>query len=380
LREILHVSEFKAEQSGGETGSLGAGTDIPASSDASNDLIAATMQEVAAIASPRIAPDHEAPREDPPKVDGPAADPPKVDGPAAETSKANGSAADTSRVDPPKAQMPKAEPFKVEPVKAEGAGPDAPGNDSGRAEALRMPREFLIMSPGERGRESRTAEPKQEAAAHGVGKGRFAAMAAILVMGVVAGAAGGALATVGLAHFTERAAATSSRSPDAALQASVARIDADITALKAGLEQTSKASMSQSNKTIERLDRIEKAQVEPAAKLARLSEAVDKLRAAPASAAAKEPTGSVPPPAGAQALPMPQASPAAPKTEVGRLPTVDGWVLREVGHGSALIESRQGLYEVYAGDPVPGLGRVDAIRRQDGRWVVVTSKGLIVQH
>jgi hypothetical protein len=26
---------------------------------------------------------------------------------------------------------------------------------------------------------------------------------------------------------------------------------------------------------------------------------------------------------------------------------------------------------------VPGLGRVDAIRKQDGRWVVVTSRGLI---
>jgi hypothetical protein len=36
------------------------------------------------------------------------------------------------------------------------------------------------------------------------------------------------------------------------------------------------------------------------------------------------------------------------------------------------------MYEVYPGDPVPGLGKVDAIRKQDGRWVVVTSKGLIV--
>jgi hypothetical protein len=27
---------------------------------------------------------------------------------------------------------------------------------------------------------------------------------------------------------------------------------------------------------------------------------------------------------------------------------------------------------------VPGVGRVDAIRKQDGHWVVVTSKGLIV--
>ena len=53
-------------------------------------------------------------------------------------------------------------------------------------------------------------------------------------------------------------------------------------------------------------------------------------------------------------------------------------MLRDVGNGGALIESRQGMLEVYAGDPVPGLGRVDAIRKQDGHWVVVTSKGLIV--
>ena len=65
-------------------------------------------------------------------------------------------------------------------------------------------------------------------------------------------------------------------------------------------------------------------------------------------------------------------------SEVARLPTVEGWVLRDVANGSALIESRRGMYEVYAGDPIPGLGRVDAIRRQDGHWVVVTSKGLIV--
>jgi hypothetical protein len=26
---------------------------------------------------------------------------------------------------------------------------------------------------------------------------------------------------------------------------------------------------------------------------------------------------------------------------------------------------------------VPGLGRIDAIRKQDGRWVVVTSRGTI---
>jgi len=73
----------------------------------------------------------------------------------------------------------------------------------------------------------------------------------------------------------------------------------------------------------------------------------------------------------------------APRAEANRADTaklrvLDGWVLRDVGRGGALIEGRGGLYEVYAGDPVPGLGKVDAIRKQDGRWVVVTTKGLVV--
>ena len=61
-----------------------------------------------------------------------------------------------------------------------------------------------------------------------------------------------------------------------------------------------------------------------------------------------------------------------------RLPSVDGWKLADVGYGGALIENHRGTYEVYAGDFIPGLGRIDAIRKQDGHWVVVTSKGLIV--
>ena len=170
----------------------------------------------------------------------------------------------------------------------------------------------------------------------------------------------------------------------------MARIDADIAALKASLEQTAKTGATQFNKTSDRLDKVEKAQAEPAAKLAKLgdtvaklSEATDKLRTAQASAASAQAqakdvnvTGSIPQQvAAAAAAPAPAAP---PKPEVARMPTVEGWVLRDVANGSALIEGRRGMYEVFAGDPVPGLGRVDAIRKQDGRWVVVTSKGLIV--
>ena len=34
-----------------------------------------------------------------------------------------------------------------------------------------------------------------------------------------------------------------------------------------------------------------------------------------------------------------------------------------------------GIYEVGPGAPLPGVGKVEAVRRQDGRWVVVTPEG-----
>ena len=247
---------------------------------------------------------------------------------------------------------------------------DAPNAIAAEAEAPRMPGEIIIMPFGDRGWADHDAGSKPEAgASQGIlGKRRIAALAAIVALAVTAGALGGALATAALTHVASDNAASGSNH---AVDMSIARIDADILALKASAEHASRLGMSQFNKTSDRLDKLEKAQAEPAAKIARLSETVDKLRAASvpaaaASSAAKDVTGSV------------SASATGSKAEVGKLPTVEGWVLRNVGNGGALIEGRQGIYEVYAGDPVPGLGRIDAIRRQDGRWVVVTSRGLVV--
>jgi hypothetical protein len=86
-------------------------------------------------------------------------------------------------------------------------------------------------------------------------------------------------------------------------------------------------------------------------------------------AAAPEVTGSIPTPA-----PRPDASsPARPNG-------VEGWTLRRVYDGVALVEGRYGAFEVEPGDTIRGLGRVQDIRRQDGHWVVVTSRGLILPH
>jgi hypothetical protein len=52
--------------------------------------------------------------------------------------------------------------------------------------------------------------------------------------------------------------------------------------------------------------------------------------------------------------------------------------VRRVFDGAALVESRHGVIEVEPGDNLPGIGRIQEIKRQDGRWVVVTAKGLIM--
>jgi hypothetical protein len=275
----------------------------------------------------------------------------------------------------PKVELPKADAPKVETTEAKTDAPKMPGT----VMIMAGPRDHAWSG------DSVGADKPSEAKSGLFGKRRAAALAAVVALAVIAGAVGGALATAGLGHFSGEAPKVAS---NRALEDTISRLDTEVAALRTSLEQASKHSASQLGKTSDRLDKVEKAQAEPAAKLAKLSETVEKLRTASAAAPAPAPVAAAAAPAApkettgsiqtananaAAAVPLP-----APKPEVARLPTVEGWVLRDVANGSALIEGRQGIYDVYAGDPIPGLGRVDAIRKQDGRWVVVTSRGLIV--
>ena len=323
------------EQAAQDTGVIEAAATAPQAVDA------------AGIEAPSIAPDHEAP----PKPD--PVEPPKIE---------------ASRIELPKVE-----------AKAETKPEPKPGK-------------LIVMAPSERSwngswdREDFAPHVKADEPREAGSKRRLSAMAAVVAIAASVGAISGALATAGMIHFAAPAQAPVQVTDTSALDASVARIDADLVALKANVEHSSKTGLSQFNRANDRLDKLEKAQAEPLARIAKLSEAVDKLRVTPppapaqaaaAAAPAKEITGSVAPTQVATAAaPAPVA--AAPKPEVGRLPTIEGWRLRNAANGGALIEGRDGLYEVYPGDPIPGVGRVDAIRRQDGRWVVVTSRGLIV--
>ncbi len=54
------------------------------------------------------------------------------------------------------------------------------------------------------------------------------------------------------------------------------------------------------------------------------------------------------------------------------------WSIRGSRNGYVYVQGHGDIYEAAPGAPLPGLGPVEQIKRQDGRWVVVTPKGIIV--
>ena len=68
---------------------------------------------------------------------------------------------------------------------------------------------------------------------------------------------------------------------------------------------------------------------------------------------------------------------ATPRSaNAARIPA-NGYVLRDVRDGVAVLEGRAGLRQVAPGDAIPGAGRVRAIEKRGREWVVVTSIGVI---
>lgn len=196
---------------------------------------------------------------------------------------------------------------------------------------------------------------------------RFALLAACVAIAAALGGLIGSLSTLGFASpKTETADVTQK------LQIALAQMSKDVVALKASIDASSRAATTQVSKISERFEKSEKAQAEPAQRIAALTETVAKLEkrlAAAASADDKIATGSIPQRA---------AAPAAAPKDHSKPAIVEGWVLREIYRGRALVENRTGLYEVAPGATLPGVGKVETITQQNGRWVVVTPKGLIV--
>jgi hypothetical protein len=127
------------------------------------------------------------------------------------------------------------------------------------------------------------------------------------------------------------------------MQRSIGKLNKEVAALKASVAAANKSTRGEVAKITER------------------------LRSAP------EITGSVP--ALPAAVPTPPPRPAAAEI---RPPVVRDWSIRYVRGGFVYVRGHGDTYQVQLGAPLPGLGPVQQVKRQDGRWLVVTPKGLIV--
>jgi hypothetical protein len=199
---------------------------------------------------------------------------------------------------------------------------------------------------------------------------RFAMLAASLAVAAALGSMVGALSASRLANVGSAALASSNSAEANKLQAMKAEL-AELSALKANLDGATRSANGQFAKIADRLDRVERAAIEPAVKLAHIADAVDRLEkktvTAAATPAAPETTGSI-----AKSQP-----PAPAETKVSDKVLQD-WIVQDVRGGHVLVASRYGgVFEVAAGVVLPGVGRVETIKRQDGQWVVVTEHGLI---
>jgi hypothetical protein len=218
------------------------------------------------------------------------------------------------------------------------------------------------------------AAPAEERASRRFGT--FMLLAASVVLAAAFGATAGVLATTGLTRLAgEPAPAVPTPAPaPPALQATqtqtaLAQLRSEVAALKTSVEATNRSAGTQYSKLVERFDRLERAQSAGGKSDAALPKEAAKETVKDTS---RETTGSVTVPSAAAAAP-PVAPVPAPAAAI-----VPGWAVRDVYRGVAMLQSRfGGMVEVEPGDVLPGLGRIEAIRRQDGRWVVVTSKGTI---
>jgi hypothetical protein len=218
--------------------------------------------------------------------------------------------------------------------------------------------------------EAAKEEAAASAGADGARSSRSVRVAMVAVSLAAAAAVGsfiGSLSATGVEHFWP---APATNAASARNVAATKAEPADVSALKANLDAATRGASGQLAKLAERLDRLERAQAEPAAKLARIAEALDRLEkknaiAAASAAASPETTGSIP------------SAPAASEAKSSEKVLQD-WIVREARGGRALIENRQGgMFDITAGSVLPGLGRVESVKRQDGQWIVVTARGII---
>jgi hypothetical protein len=208
---------------------------------------------------------------------------------------------------------------------------------------------------------------------------RFMLLAASVSIAAAIGSFAATLTAAGIGHSNAASVATAS-SPEPSTSTadanSVAKALkaqlAELNTMKSSLDSATHYANAQFNSISERLEKVEHGQTDPA-QLAHISDSIDRLNKL--NTTVPETTGSITPPAQTATAAAP--APAEPKI-TDRI--LEDWVLEDVHGERALVASRYGgEFLVSPGSVLPGAGHVDAVKRQDGKWVVVTGRGLITE-
>ncbi|MFZ3361490.1 MAG: hypothetical protein WA652_15000 [Xanthobacteraceae bacterium] len=187
-------------------------------------------------------------------------------------------------------------------------------------------------------------------AAHGqpsAQSSRFLMLAATVAFAAAFGSFIGSVSGSGMVSFLSPATPASNvqTTTDAMRQTKLEL--AELSTIKANLDAASHSTTTQFAKLSDRLDKLDQ------------------------RSASTETTGSI---TSASAVPAPTLT-AAPKNNDRIL---QDWIVQDVQRGRALLQSRYGaMFDVGEGSMLPGVGRIDSIRRQDGQWLVLTERGTI---
>lgn len=165
----------------------------------------------------------------------------------------------------------------------------------------------------------------------------------------------------------------------AQLRRQVSGVSENLDGLRTAVDQSSKATNDRFGRFAENLDRIERVSSSSTAKLDKLAQGQAQVLAqAPAPAIVQSQPASQQGPMMASVA-APEFTGSVPASERASAPRkmIKGWSVRQAYEGIAILQGPNGVIEAVLGQQVPGLGRIEEIRNENGRLVVESSGGII---
>jgi hypothetical protein len=153
------------------------------------------------------------------------------------------------------------------------------------------------------------------------------------------------------------------------LRHQVTSVSEHLDGLRTAVDVSSKATSDRFGRVADNLDRIERANSTATARIEKIAEAQTQATLEP------QPIAKV-----ASIVPSVEATGSVSSPEKAKAPrrVVRGWSVRQAYEGIAILQGPAGVVEVVLGQDVPGLGRIEEMKIENGQLVVLSSAGTIV--